>query len=680
MRLFAFRFLPALLIMASGAHASASPNRAPLMAYTTVDSLAIVSGCEAARQAADELLAAVAGVPDAVRTWDNTMRPLDRTGGILGEAFGRLAFLGYVAEDEVLRDTARGQEELLDKYEVACGFREDIYRAVEAYSRTEEAASLTGERRRFLKLELRDFRRNGFGLGKETRNAVEEMKNRLVEIGLEFDRNLAEWEDGIEVPPDRTGGLSESYLETLDQDSRGNYLVSLDYPELVPFMENSLDEDLRKELTRMNWNSTYPENLELLEEAIALRDRVATTLEYESWAHYRLEIRMAGNPDAVDEFLVDLAEKLRPKFDQDMALLYDRFGEEDANGTVDYWDWRHYHTRLLRTDYRVDPEEVAQYFPLGRVLDGLFSITQEMFSLVYREVEDPDAWHADVQLFEVSEAATGDLIGYFYTDLFPRSGKFSHAAAFTLRSGGHDEAGRRIIPVSAIVANVTKPTDDAPSLLTHDEVETMFHEFGHILHQILTRAETIRFAGSSTERDFVEAPSQNLEHWIWEPDVLARFAGHHETGEPIPRGMVESMVAAKNLNEGIRALRQVFYASLDMAYHAPGETKNTTDILEELHPICGFPPLPGTHLQAGFGHLFGYDAGYYGYLWSKVYGDDMYTAFRDAGILNPEVGMRYRKEILEKGGTLDGGDLIRNFLGREPNNRAFLEELGLEVD
>ncbi|MDP6460766.1 MAG: M3 family metallopeptidase, partial [Gemmatimonadota bacterium] len=306
--------------------------------------------------------------------------------------------------------------------------------------------------------------------------------------------------------------------------------------------------------------------------------------------------------------------------------------------------------------------------------------TQEMFSLVYREVEDPDAWHADVQLFEVSEAATGDLIGYFYTDLFPRSGKFSHAAAFTLRSGGHDEAGRRIIPVSAIVANVTKPTDDAPSLLTHDEVETMFHEFGHILHQILTRAETIRFAGSSTERDFVEAPSQNLEHWIWEPDVLARFAGHHETGEPIPRGMVESMVAAKNLNEGIRALRQVFYASLDMAYHAPGETKNTTDILEELHPICGFPPLPGTHLQAGFGHLFGYDAGYYGYLWSKVYGDDMYTAFRDAGILNPEVGMRYRKEILEKGGTLDGGDLIRNFLGREPNNRAFLEELGLEVD
>jgi thimet oligopeptidase len=211
-------------------------------------------------------------------------------------------------------------------------------------------------------------------------------------------------------------------------------------------------------------------------------------------------------------------------------------------------------------------------------------------------------------------------------------------------------------------------------------VETLFHEFGHILHQTLTRATLQRFAGTSTEQDFVEAPSQNLEHWIWEPEVLNRFAAHYRTGEKFPPEMLAGLVAAKNLNSGIRWLRQVYYASLDMAYHGPGDHKDTTKIMRKLHPICGFPYLEGTHMQAGFGHLFGYDAAYYGYLWSKVYGDDMYTAFEEGGILNPEVGMRYRHEIYEKGGTLDGIDLIRNFLGREPNNKAFLKDLGLEVD
>jgi Zn-dependent oligopeptidase len=303
-----------------------------------------------------------------------------------------------------------------------------------------------------------------------------------------------------------------------------------------------------------------------------------------------------------------------------------------------------------------------------------------MFGLRYVEIANPDAWHADVKLYEVYDSASNEFIGHFYMDLFPRDGKYGHAAAFPLRGSGLGPDGKRRPPVSAIVANFTKPTADAPSLLTHDEVETLFHEFGHILHQTLTRAELDRFAGSATEQDFVEAPSQNLEHWIWEPTVLDRFAAHYETGEKFPREMLEGLIAAKNLNSGIRWLRQVFYASLDMTYHAPGEHKDTTKILAELHTICGFPTMEGTHFQAGFGHLFGYDAAYYGYLWSKVYGDDMFTAFKDAGILNPEVGMRYRKEIYERGGALDGMDLVRNFLGREPNNKAFLEDLGLTAN
>ncbi|NNE44522.1 MAG: Zn-dependent oligopeptidase, partial [Gemmatimonadetes bacterium] len=416
-----------------------------------------------------------------------------------------------------------------------------------------------------------------------------------------------------------------------------------------------------------------------LEEAIAVRHRIAELLGYESWAHYRLEPRMAKDPDTVLDFLSDLRGRIQDKLEADIAAMEATYAKDDADG-VNYWDWRYYNGLQLKNEYQVDQTKVSEYFPLEAVLDGMFGITQEVFGLRYVEVEDPAVWNEDVQLFEIHDAATGEFIAHFYTDLFPRDGKFSHAAAFPLRSGVTLPDGTRQTPVSAIVANITKPTPTTPSLLTHEEVETMFHEFGHILHQTLTRAELYRFAGSATEQDFVEAPSQNLEHWTWEPEVLDRFAAHYETGEKMPREMLDGMIAAKNLNSGITWLRQAFYASLDMTYHGPGAEKNTTEILTELHPICGFPNLEGTHMQAGFGHLFGYDAAYYGYLWSKVYGDDMYTAFEENGILNPEVGMRYRQEIYEKGGTLDGLDLIRNFLGRDPNNQAFLRDLGLSVN
>jgi thimet oligopeptidase len=233
------------------------------------------------------------------------------------------------------------------------------------------------------------------------------------------------------------------------------------------------------------------------------------------------------------------------------------------------------------------------------------------------------------------------------------------------------------VPVSAIVANFTKPTEQTPSLLRHSEVVTLFHEFGHILHQVMTRARFARFSGTSVERDFVEAPSQMLQHWCWEPEVLQRFARHYESGKPIPADLVARMVAAKNVGSGVAALRQIYFARLDLAYHAPGAQKDTDAIAEELHPITGFEFTEDTHFQAGFGHLFGYDAGYYGYMWSKVYGDDMFTRFEIAGIDDAETGSDYRRLILERGGSVDGDALVRDFLGREPEMGAFLRDLGL---
>jgi len=653
----------------------ASPE-APLIAYSTLTSKDIEQGCSDAIAESDKILAEMIKVQDATRTFDNTMIPLGRVQDVLGTAFGKYAFMAYVAGDDKLRDAAHAQEEAMNKYGVDLGFREDIYKAVKSYSGSADAKALTGERKRFLDFTLRDYRRNGFELSKDKREKIQKMQKRLVELGLEFEKNIDEWDDGIEVPPDRAGGLPENYLAGLKKKENGNYWVSLDYPEFFPFMENAQDSELRKELTKKAWNQAYPQNVKILEEGIKVRDDIAKILGYKSWAAYVVEVRMAKNPETVTAFLDDLKVKVHPKLDADIANLKSRFLAQEKDGSIDYWDWRYYHTQLMKSEYHVDPSKVAEYLPLERVIDGLFGITQEMFGLNYVEVKNPDVWNPDVKLFEIHDAKSGEFLAHFYVDLFPRDNKYGHAAAFPLRGSGVFD-GKRQAPVSAIVANFTKPTADTPSLLTHDEVETFFHEFGHILHQTLTQAELPRFAGSSTEQDFVEAPSQNLEHWVWEPMVLDRFAAHYKTGEKMPRELIDGMIAAKHLDSGITVLRQVFYASIDMAYYGPGGKKNTTKILNELHPICGFPNMKDTHFQSGFGHLFGYDAAYYGYLWSKVYGDDMYTAFKEAGPLSPEVGMRYRKEIYEKGGTLDGMDLVKNFLGREPNNRAFLEDLGL---
>jgi Zn-dependent oligopeptidase len=376
-------------------------------------------------------------------------------------------------------------------------------------------------------------------------------------------------------------------------------------------------------------------------------------------------------------FLADLREKVARKAERDLGAMVELKANDTGDRTLNIWDWRYYHDRQMKSQFAVDEFEVAQYFPLDACLDGLFAITQSMMGVTYREVPEAPRWHPDVRTFDIYEPSGDQPFARFHMDLFPRPNKYGHAAAFTLRRGRQLEDGTYQRPVSAIVANFTKPGADQPSLLRHQEVVTLFHEFGHILHQTLTRARRARFSGTATERDFVEAPSQMLEHWCWEPEVLRSFSRHYQTGEPLPEELLAAMIAAKNLNSGITTLRQLFFASLDMAYHSPGFDGDTTATLARLHDISGFPYTPGTHFQSGFGHLFGYDAGYYGYLWSHVFGDDMYTLFEAKGALNREIGAHYRKVILERGGSVDGDELVRSFLGREPNNGAFLRGLGL---
>ena len=652
----------------------------PNWAETTADD--IERGVDESIRTVEGLIDKLVSVPDGRRTFENTVLPLDRISDVFTQASGRYGFLSQVSADEGLRGVAHREEERLNVFASGIGFREEIDRALKAYASRAEQEALPDEARRLLEFALRDYRRNGLDLDKRTRDELQSLQERLVGLGIQFRKNIDDYEDHIEVLRGELDGLPDSYIErlrTVEADGAARYRVGLDYPELHPFLDSAHDGERRRELFHKNHNKVADSNIELLEEALGVRASMASLLGFNSWAEYALEIKMAKQADAVLDFLVDLEEQLQPKLQTDMARLSDEQARRTgARGPVDIADWRYYTNQVIREQYQVDPFEVAAYFPLDAVLDGMFRVYEELVGVKFERRPDAvgSAWHEDAQPFDIVDPSSGEALARFYMDLYPRPGKFGHAAAFTLRGGRRlgDDSYQR--PISAIVANFTKPTESSPSLLRHSEVVTLFHEFGHILHQTLTTSRFTRFSGTRVERDFVEAPSQMLEHWCWQPDMLRSFSRHHETGDPLPTSLINRMIEAKHTSSAIATLRQVYFSRLDLAYHSESD-RSTDEIARELHPITGFPFPEDTHFQAGFGHLFGYDAGYYGYLWSRVFGDDMFTRFEAPGASVAAVGADYRRHILEPGGTADADQLIHRFLGREPNADAFLRELGL---
>ena len=389
---------------------------------------------------------------------------------------------------------------------------------------------------------------------------------------------------------------------------------------------------------------------------------------------------MSGDPDRVAAFYDELIPPIRAAAATETDKLGGMMAADGIEGTLQSWDWPYYDSAEQLASYGIDQSEIAEYLPLERVWQGLFEITGEVFGLDYHEVADARAWHPDVKLYEIRDRSSGERLASFYADLFPREGKFSHAAAFPIVLGHRRADGGYEQPVNAIVANFTPPSGDRPSLLRHGprgEVETLFHEFGHILHMSLTHATYARFSGADTEYDFVEAPSQIMEHWAWQPELIRRISGHWKTGEPIPDALVEGLIGARYINVGTRYARQVFFGTLDLAIHG-AEDVDAVDAMRDAYRVTALDYPEDTFFLAGFGHVMGgYDAGYYGYLWAEVIGDDMFGRFLDEGLLSPEVGRDYRREILEPNGTRPADAMVRAFLGREPSNRAFLEMRGM---
>ena len=635
----------------------------------------------AARVQLEKDLAALVAIPQEQRTFDNTIMAYERAFDDYGNALGMSGFLSYVSTDKNFRDAALALQMQISQYMVDVATRRDVYRAIREY--TDTNPQLDPVQAKLVKEMLIGFKNSGMELNDEDLEKFKALNKEKAEYVIKFDKNVQEYKDPLAVTADQLKGLGNDYIEKLEKTDDGKYLVTLDYPDYVPFMLNADDEDARKALEFKYNRRGGQENVELLEKTLTLRRQIAQLLGYENHAQLKLEDRMAKNPETVMKFLKNLQKKLKPlaqKEDKEM-IAYKNGKTGKKSRTLYSWESGYWSNKYRKENLELDSEKIKEYFPSQVVIDGMLDLFGGVFGIAFEPVDIP-VWHPDVKAFQIKDRQSGELIAYFYMDLYPREGKYKHAACFGLVEGEEKKDGTYQTPFVAIVANMNKPSASTPSLLKHSEVETLFHEFGHVLHNALTKSKYSAFSGTSVSWDFVEAPSQLLERWAWDPQVLKKISKHYKTGEPLPDDLINRMIAAKNFGSGGTYLRQDFFAQYDMTLHTAKETPDTTKLYFDLtKKIRGLPLTKGTIPQASFGHIMGgYDAGYYGYLWSEVIAEDFFGEFKKNGIFNPETGLKFRREILEKGGTIDEEKMVENFLGRPADITPFLQSIGLNQE
>jgi len=658
---------------------------------------------------------AIAGLPEDARTTNTVLLPLVQLEQRLSALENSVCLLQNVSPDKAVRDASHAAEVQLRKHAVEVSMRKDVYRVIKSYAEAHcDADALDAEWRRYLEFTLRDYRRAGLDLEDAKYEEIKAIKKRMSEIASEFAKNLNEENTVFILEEDELKGMPADWMSARlirdgdgDDDEAttaaavGKYRVSLKYPDLFPILQKCLIEKTREKMLRAHNSRCMKENTPIMEELVKLRYQQAQLLGKANHASHVLEIRMAKNPKMVWDFLHDLNAKMQPLADKDLqALLALKKQEKEAaqqafDGVIHEHDFRYYCTLREEKEFAIDKESLRVYFPIQTVIDGALQIYQTLLGLKFLPVPSDESqfllWHSDVQLYQVQDTRTQELFGYFFLDLFPREGKYGHACKMTLQTGcniyGDDGSvvGTQL-PINTLLCNFPKPTDDKPSLLSHDDVVTFFHEFGHCVHQLIGRTALSRFAGTAVERDFVEAPSQMLENWCWKAKSLNLMSGHFEdNNKKIPVDVVDALSKSKNANCGLLTKRQLYFGILDQTMHTVEDDKgiDTQQLCYELQPkILGIEAQKDTNFVASFGHLAGgYDAQYYGYMWSEVYSADMFhsvfCANGDDSLLDVQNGLNYRNKILAVGGSRDAMDSLKEFLGREPNNIAFLKEKGL---
>jgi oligopeptidase A len=620
------------------------------------------------------------------RTWESTLGRLDALEERLDRVIHPVAHLLGVMNTPELREAYQEVLPELSAFSARLPLNPGLWAAVREFSESPAARALSGVRRRHLEKSVREFRRAGADLPPEAKARVEAVRVEMSRLQTEFSNNVLDATNAFELvvtDPDDVRGLPPSSLAQARAaaEARGveGWRFTLHVPSYQPFMEYAENRELRERMHRAYTSraSAAPhDNRPLLARILELRRELAGLLGYRDYAEYRLEESMARTGERALAFEEDLTARTRPYWEREMAELAEFARTELGIPELKPWDTLFAAERMRLARYDLDQEELRPYFPLAGVLAGLFEVARRLFGVRVTEREVPEVWHPDVRFYDVHDEE-GRLLGGFYADWFPRETKRQGAWMSGLVTGGPTPEGW-LPHLASLAGNLSPPEGGRPALLTHTEVQTVFHEFGHLLHHVLSRVEVRARGGTSVARDWVELPSQIMENWTWEREALDLFARHWETGEPIPEPLFRKMRAARNHMAATFQMRQLSYGTMDLSLHARYDPARDGDAVayaqEVLSRFAYRPEFARNHFVTGFTHVFsgGYAAAYYSYLWAEVLDSDAFSRFQREGLFNRETGRAFAEAVLARGDSADPGELFREFMGRDPDPAALL--------
>ena len=631
-------------------------------------------------------------------TWDNFINVLDEADDHLSKLWSPISHMNAVVSTDELREAHDACLSLFSEYGTFVGQHKGLYDAYLSIANSAEFADLKIEQKKVITDGLRDFKLAGIALAEDKKQRYGEIKQQLAQLQSQFSNNVMDatsaWSKLI-TDSEQLAGLPESALaaakQAAQQKDQQGYLLTLEFPSYLPVITYAKNRELRKEVyqafsTRASDqgpNAGEFDNTEIIEQLLALRHELAQLLDFADYGEYSLATKMAESPEQVLTFLTDLAEKSYPQavVERDQVLAFAK--QLDNIEQLQAWDLSYYSELLKQHRYAISDEALRPYFPEEKVVAGLFSVVNHLFALTIKEVFDFDSWHRDVRFFEIYNEQ--DIhIGSFYLDLYAREGKRGGAWMNDCRVRRRRVNGELQLPVAYLTCNFSKPVGDKPALFTHNEVITLFHEFGHGLHHMLTKIESAAVSGiNGVPWDAVELPSQFLENWCWEPQALALISGHVDSGETLPTELLDKMLAAKNYNSALVMVRQLEFSLFDFTLHhqyKPQLGAQVQQVLDKIRKqVAVIVPPKFNRFQHSFSHIFagGYAAGYYSYKWAEVLSADAFSRFEELGVFNKETGQAFLQAILEKGGSEEPMTLFKNFMGREPNIEALLRHCGI---
>ena len=628
---------------------------------------------------------------EAEPTFENTIEAMEYAGQTLNKVASIFYALMEANTNETMQEIAEQISPMLTEYSMYVSLNNDLFQRVKVVYEMKDELGLDKDQMTLLEDNYKSFVRGGANLSDEDKAVYSKLSEELSLTTLQFSKNVLAATNAYTLHIADSADLAglPEYVKTMGAETAKEkglegWAYTLDYPSYSPFLKYSTNRELRKQIW-MAYNTRAiggeNDNTEIVKKIVDLRIKIANILGYETYADYALENRMAKDKKTVDEFIMQLLEPSMPFAKKDVADVYayaKKNGFEDSQ--LMPWDFTYWSERYQEAEYSLSAEELKPYFQIESCIDAVFGLATRLYGITFEELNNVPVYHEDVKVYEVKDA-DGSHLALFYADFFPRASKRGGAWMTDFR-GQSIRNGVECRPFVTIVCNFTKPTADAPALITHDELTTFLHEFGHALHGIFAKGRYPSLTGTSVSRDFVELPSQIMENWAFEPEYLNSFAKHYQTGEPIPAELIEKIVAAKNYLAAYGQVRQLHFGYLDMAWHSLTEVPAIGTVEFEqnvLAPYSVMPAAEGAAFSSSFSHIFsgGYSAGYYSYKWAEVLEADAFSLFKEKGIFNQEVAESFRRNILEMGGAEDEAVIYRNFRGHDPQPEALMKKLGL---